>query len=204
MWPLPRPPGQPLKPYKRLAHSNCSISQESLCLNIDWLTFAKIGTILGFEKNLSGVRVFAWIAGGSGSERVFYDFLARNKNSELKQTVAGSKTAARNSQNSIRVQKYKRPAFAPRGKIFTLGGFVHPSRGEHSLLFRRLEGRTEDLHPYGRTFAPGGHILPLRAILKTGLRLLTRRWHKAQFVSAEKSTPRCFLKKLASGPAPSF
>jgi hypothetical protein len=47
-------------------------------------------------------------------------------------------------------------------------------RGEHSLLFRRMEGRTENFtpreqnSPLGDNFAPGGQSLPLGAELRMG------------------------------------
>jgi hypothetical protein len=40
----------------------------------------------------------------------------------------------------------------PRGEICPLGGMFTPSftpRGQHSLLFRRMEGRTENFTPRG-------------------------------------------------------
>jgi hypothetical protein len=66
---------------------------------------------------------------------------------------------------------------APRGDICSLRGMFTPSftpRGEHSLLFRKMEGRTEDLHPRGTKFTPGGQLrqsLPIRAKLRVGLRV---------------------------------
>jgi hypothetical protein len=40
-------------------------------------------------------------------------------------------------------------------------------RGEYSLLFRRMEGPTENVTPYGTKFTPGSNFdpggLPLRA-----------------------------------------
>jgi hypothetical protein len=41
---------------------------------------------------------------------------------------------------------------APRGEICPLGGMFTPSftpRGEHSVLFRRMEGQTENFTPRG-------------------------------------------------------
>jgi hypothetical protein len=46
------------------------------------------------------------------------------------------------------------PSFSPEGK--------------NTLLFRRMDGRFEDLHPLEANFIPGDHILPLGAKLKTG------------------------------------
>jgi hypothetical protein len=64
-----------------------------------------------------------------------------------------------------------------RGNVYP---FVHP-RGEHSLLFRRMEGRTENFtlgdnftprgqnSPLEDNFTPGGQSLPLGAKLRMGL-----------------------------------
>jgi hypothetical protein len=82
---------------------------------------------------------------------------------------------------------------APRGELGPQGwtlsprGMFTPSftpRGEHSLLFRRMEGRSENFTPQGITFplggqksllwdnfAPGGQSLPLGTKLRLGL------WH---------------------------
>jgi hypothetical protein len=58
---------------------------------------------------------------------------------------------------------------APRGEICPLGVMFAPSftlTGEHYLLFRRMEGRTENFTPRGQTsplgdnFAPWGKVLP--------------------------------------------
>jgi hypothetical protein len=49
---------------------------------------------------------------------------------------------------------------APRGEICPLGGMFTPlftPRGEHSLLFRRMEGQTENFTP-GDNFTPGGQL----------------------------------------------
>jgi hypothetical protein len=65
----------------------------------------------------------------------------------------------------------------PRGELCPLGGMFTPPftpRGEHYLLFRRMEGQTEnftprDLPPRGQSsilgdyFVPGGQSLSLRA-----------------------------------------
>jgi hypothetical protein len=54
----------------------------------------------------------------------------------------------------------------PQGWNLSPSGNVHPllftHRGEHSPLFRRMEGRTEN-------FTPGGQSLPLGAKLRMGL-----------------------------------
>jgi hypothetical protein len=69
---------------------------------------------------------------------------------------------------------------APRGKIGPLGLKFTPSfspRGEHSLMFRRMEGQTE-FHPPGDNFTPRGQnsllgpTLPLEVKLRMGLRAL--------------------------------
>jgi hypothetical protein len=42
--------------------------------------------------------------------------------------------------------------FVPRGELGLLGGMFNPSftlRGEHSLLFRRMEGLTVNFTPRG-------------------------------------------------------
>jgi hypothetical protein len=58
----------------------------------------------------------------------------------------------------------------PRGKIRPLGGLLTPSFtpwGEHSLLFRWMEGRTENFTPRGQNsplgdnFAPEVKVCPL-------------------------------------------
>jgi hypothetical protein len=58
---------------------------------------------------------------------------------------------------------------APRGKICPLGGMftsLFTPRGEHSRMFRRMEGRTENFTPRGQNspqgtkFTPGGQIRP--------------------------------------------
>jgi hypothetical protein len=52
---------------------------------------------------------------------------------------------------------------APRGEICPLGGMFTPSftpRGEHSLLVRRMEGRTENFIPQGITTPPGDTVHP--------------------------------------------
>jgi hypothetical protein len=62
---------------------------------------------------------------------------------------------------------------APRGEIFPLGGMFTPSftpRGEHSLLFRRMEGQTES-HPQRTKFTPGGQIRPWGQSLAPGVKL---------------------------------
>jgi hypothetical protein len=52
--------------------------------------------------------------------------------------------------------------------------------GEHSLLFRRMEGRTENFIPRGQNlllgdnFGPGGQSLPLGAKLRMGLRIVSK------------------------------
>jgi hypothetical protein len=49
------------------------------------------------------------------------------------------------------------------------------ARGEHSLLFRSMEGRRAGLHPtssLGINFFPGGQILNIGAKLKTGTDVL--------------------------------
>jgi hypothetical protein len=70
---------------------------------------------------------------------------------------------------------------APRGEICPLGGMFIPSitpRGEHCLLFRRMEGQTENFTPRGQ-FTPGGQLrprgqsLPLGAKLRMGLRIFS-------------------------------
>jgi hypothetical protein len=57
----------------------------------------------------------------------------------------------------------------PRGELCPLGVRYTPSftpRGEHSLLFRRMEGRKENLTPVdnftprGQKFTPGGQLRP--------------------------------------------
>jgi hypothetical protein len=54
---------------------------------------------------------------------------------------------------------------SPRGEICSLGGMFTPSftpRGEHSLLFGRMEGWTENYTPPpGDNFTPRGQNLPL-------------------------------------------
>jgi hypothetical protein len=72
----------------------------------------------------------------------------------------------------------------PRGELCPLGGMFTPlftPRGEHDLLFSRMEGQTENLPPgdnftskgqssfLGDNFTPGGQSLPLRAKLRMGL-----------------------------------
>jgi hypothetical protein len=55
------------------------------------------------------------------------------------------------------------PLAPPRGKICPLGGMFTPSftpRGEHSLVFRRMEGWTENFTPKGTKFTPGGQLRP--------------------------------------------
>jgi hypothetical protein len=88
---------------------------------------------------------------------------------------------------------------APSGVICPLGGMFTPSLwGEHSLLFRRMEGRTENFtlgdnfiprgqnSPLGDKFTPGGQIhpwgqsLPLGAKLRMGLRMAQYRHLKFQ------------------------
>jgi hypothetical protein len=74
---------------------------------------------------------------------------------------------------------------APTGEICPLGVKFTPSftlMGEHSLLFRRMEGRTENFTPKGITspqgtnsplgdnFAPGGQSLHPGVKLRMGLR----------------------------------
>jgi hypothetical protein len=58
--------------------------------------------------------------------------------------------------------------FSPRGELCPLGGVFTP-RGEHSLLFRRMEGRTyvefypqviTSPRPLGTKFTPGGQLRP--------------------------------------------
>jgi hypothetical protein len=56
----------------------------------------------------------------------------------------------------------------PRGEIRPLGEMFAPSftpRGKHSLLFRRMEGRTENFTPRGQLH-PWGQSLPLGAKLR--------------------------------------
>jgi hypothetical protein len=69
---------------------------------------------------------------------------------------------------------------APRGEICPLGRMFIPlftPRGEYSLLFRRMEGRTENFTPWGQNsplgdnFAHGGQSFPLEAKLRMGLRM---------------------------------
>jgi hypothetical protein len=69
-------------------------------------------------------------------------------------------------------------------------------RGKHSLLFRRMEGQTENFTPgdnfnprglnshLGDNFAPEGQSLPLGAKLRMGLCALesTKNWLKPLFV----------------------
>jgi hypothetical protein len=46
--------------------------------------------------------------------------------------------------------------------VSTAGMFTHSftPRGEHSLLFRRMMGRTENFTPQGDDFVPGGKVRP--------------------------------------------
>jgi hypothetical protein len=57
----------------------------------------------------------------------------------------------------------------PRGELCPKGGMVTPlfiPRVENSQLFRRMEGRTEDRHPWGTdNFTPQDQSSPLRLIL---------------------------------------
>jgi hypothetical protein len=60
----------------------------------------------------------------------------------------------------------------PRGEICSLRGMFTPSftpRGKHSLLFKRMKGRTENINPRGKLysqgtkFTPGGQLRPWRS-----------------------------------------
>jgi hypothetical protein len=65
------------------------------------------------------------------------------------------------------------------GVICPLGGMFIPSftpRGEHSLLFRRMEGQTENFTPEGQ-IRPWGKSLPLGAKLTMGLSTPSSTWH---------------------------
>jgi hypothetical protein len=69
-------------------------------------------------------------------------------------------------------------------KMYLFTSLFTPSRGELSLMFKRLKGQTEGLHPWGITsplwanFIPGGQISPLEAKLKTGLCMYSSRKSK--------------------------
>jgi hypothetical protein len=58
--------------------------------------------------------------------------------------------------------------------------------GEHSLLFRRMEGRTENFTPMGQNshlgdnFAPCGESLPLGPNLRMGLRCLSLKTRQSE------------------------
>jgi hypothetical protein len=63
-----------------------------------------------------------------------------------------------------------RGELGPGGELCPLGRMFTPlfnPRGEYSLLFRRMEGPTENVTPYGTKFTPGSNFdpggLPLRA-----------------------------------------
>jgi hypothetical protein len=81
-----------------------------------------------------------------------------------------------------------------RVELFPLWGMLTPSltpRGEHSLLFRRLEGQTENFtpgdnftprgqsSPLGDNLPPGGQSLPIGAKLRMGL------WHTHTHLSGD-------------------
>jgi hypothetical protein len=82
---------------------------------------------------------------------------------------------------------------APREELCPLGEMFTPSftpRGEHFLLFRRMEGRTENLisppqgimSPQGTKFSPWGQLCPFgikvsfRGEVKNGSLVLVANW----------------------------
>jgi hypothetical protein len=62
---------------------------------------------------------------------------------------------------------------SPRIKLCPLGGMFAPE-GEYSLLFRRMEGRTEDLHSLGSTSPLGNKVHPSGTTLALGVNFTPR------------------------------
>jgi hypothetical protein len=65
---------------------------------------------------------------------------------------------------------------APRGEICPLEGMFTPlftPRGEHSLLFRRMEGRRENFTPKGKLH-PRGHNSPLGDNFAPGVKVFPK------------------------------
>jgi hypothetical protein len=73
-----------------------------------------------------------------------------------------------------------RGELGPQGWFFPLEGMFTPSftpRCEHSLLFRRMEGRTE-FPPEGTKFTPGGQLRPWGQSFPLGAKLRMGLWRR--------------------------
>jgi hypothetical protein len=65
--------------------------------------------------------------------------------------------------------------FAPRGELYPLFTTSFTLRGEHSPMFRRMEGRTEDLHSYIEdNLTSAGQSLPLGGEIKNRPRVVKK------------------------------
>jgi hypothetical protein len=84
--------------------------------------------------------------------------------------------------NNISPPRWNLPlgaALASRGDLCPLGILFTPScitRGEHSLMFRRMMGQTEGLHPWGITSALGANFTPGVQISTLGEKIKLASW----------------------------
>jgi hypothetical protein len=87
----------------------------------------------------------------------------------------------------------------PRGEICPLGGMFTPlftPRGEHSLLFRRMEGRTENFTPSGITSPLGDKFHPLGTTSPLGSKFAP----KGEVKNGPLSLPQNFSRRAVVRP----